>query len=119
MPSNAYEAVCKEAREIIAACEDALRARIRDGEITDEESLSDAIHEEADSACIYTNAQYVLVFGLRDEEDAIEEGLCSPSNFGEALAAQAYCNVRAALNAIDFSDAFEVAEDSALETEGA
>jgi hypothetical protein len=45
--------------------------------------------------------------------------LCSPSNFGEALAAQAYCNVRAALNAIDFSDAFEVAEDSALETEGA
>jgi hypothetical protein len=119
MTSNAYEAACKEAREIIAACEDALRARIRDGEITDEESLSDAIHEEADSACIYTATQYILVFGLRDEEDAIEEGLCTPSNFGEALAAQAYCNVRSALNAIDFSDAFEVAEDSALETEGA
>ena len=111
--TTAYEAACKEAREIISACEDALRARIRDGEITDEESLSDAIHEEADSACIYTASQYVLVFGLRDEEDAIEEGLSTP------LAVQAYCNVRSALNSIDFSDAFAVAEDSARETEGA
>ena len=117
--TTAYEAASKEAREIISACEDALRARIRDGEITDEESLSDAIHEEADSACIYTASQYVLVFGLRDEEDAIEEGLSTPSNFGEALAVQAYCNVRSALNSIDFSDAFAVAEDSARETEGA
>lgn len=118
--SKAYEAACQEAREIIDACEESIRARIRDGEITDEESLSDAIHEEADSACTYTASQYALVWGLRDEEDAIEEGLCTPSNFGDALAAQAYCNVRAALSAIDFSDAFAVAEDSALEeTEGA
>lgn len=34
-------------------------------------------------------------------------------------AVQAYCNVRSALNSIDFSDAFAVAEDSARETEGA
>jgi hypothetical protein len=118
MSSNAYETACKEAREIIATCEKSLWQRIADGEITDEESLSDAIHEEADSACIYTASQYVLVWGLRDEEEG--EALAARwSNFGEALAAQAYCNVRAALNAIDFSDAFEVAEDSALETEGA
>ena len=116
--TTTYEAACREAYMIVSQHADSIRSRIAAGEITDEEILSDAIHEEADSACIYTASQYVLVFGLRDEEDAIEEGLCTPSNFGEALAAQAFCNVRAALNAIDFSDAFAVAEDSARETEG-
>lgn len=119
MPSDktreAYNIASQAAYAILNSCEESIRERIKNGEIKDEESLSDAIHEEADESCMYTADQYALVWGLRDREDAIEEGLSTPQNFGEALAAQAYCNLRFELLQIDFSDAFAVAEDAAEE----
>lgn len=114
---DAYSLACEAAHLIVAQCIDSLTERIRSGEIVDEDDLPDAIHEEVDSVLTYTRDQYALAWGLRDEEDAIEEGLCRPSNFGEALSAQAYCNLRAAIESHDFSDAFAVASDAALESE--
>jgi len=116
--SDVYAAVCSAAREIVKSSEESLRERIRAGAVIDEDSLTDAIHEEADSAVIYTFKQYILAWGLCDEEDAIEEGLSSPTNFGEALVSQAYLNLRCALSRIDFSDAFAVASDAVMESEG-
>lgn len=115
---DAHSAAHKEAYEIVSGVVESLTERIRSGEIADEDALSDAMHEELDSALTYTHTHYVCVFGLADGEDAIESGLCSPSNFGEALASQAYENLRAAVESHDFSDAFAVASDAAMESEG-
>lgn len=100
---------------MVRACEASIRERIRSGEVTDKESLSDTIHEEADNACFYTSDCWVLAYGLPDREDAIEEGLCEPGCVRDAVTAQAYCSLRYELSQIDFSDAFAVAEDSELE----
>lgn len=115
-PTNSRDAVTQEAREIVQRCVNALLSRIKEGEITDEESLSDAMCEEIDSALIYTADQYVCAWGLKDVEDAFEEGFISkPSNFVDALAAQALCNLRSAVQGHDFSDALAVREDAELE----
>ena len=115
---NAHSAAHKEAYEIVNAVVESLTERIRSGEIADEDGLTDAMHEEVDSALTYTRTHYVCVYGLADGEDAIESGACSPSNFGEALAAQAYANLHAAVESHDFSDAFAVASDAVMESEG-
>lgn len=117
---DAHSAAHKEAYEIVNTVVESLTERIRSGEIADEDGLTDAMHEEIDSALTYTHTHthYVCMFGLPDGGDAIESGTCSPSNFGEALAAQAYENLRAAVESHDFSDAFAVASDAAMESEG-
>ena len=115
---DAHSAAHKEAYEIVNTVVESLTERILSGEIVDEDGLTDAMHEEIDSALTYTHTHYVCMFGLPDGDDAIESGLCSPSNFGEALAAQAYENLRAAVESHDFSDAFAVASDSVMESEG-
>ena len=112
---DAYSAAIKAAREIVRGCIKGVLQGIRDGEVPTEDELSDRIHEECDNALIYTSDQWLCAYGLPENEDAIGEGLCSPSNFGEALAAQAFCNLRAAVEAHDFSEAFAVAEDAQLE----
>lgn len=115
LTSIAYEAASRAATDIYNGVIESIREAIKSGEVTDEESLSDRIHEECDSAIIYTADQYALVWGLRGNEDAIEEGLSSPTNFEEALSAQAYCNLRHEVSEHDFSDDFEVAKDLAEE----
>ena len=112
---DAYGAASKAAWEIVQGCIDSVLQGIRDGEVTGEEYLSDRIHEEVDNALIYTSDQWLCAYGLPEREDAIEEGMCEPTNFGEALTAQAFCNLRSAVEAHDFTDAFAVAEDAALE----
>lgn len=112
---NGYNEACRAARAIVESVIDSITQGIRDGEVT-EDTLNDRIHEECDNALIYTSDQYVCVWGLRDTEDAIEEGLSSPQNFGEALAAQAFCNLRAEVSEHDFSDAFEMRADSDMES---
>jgi hypothetical protein len=89
---------------------------IKAGEV-DEDTLHDRIYEEVDNALIYTSDQWVCAYGLTDEEDAIEEGVCEPKNFGEALAAQAHCNLRSAVcaHSDEFEEAMQVAEDAAEE----
>lgn len=109
MSNASYDAVCRDAWEIVNGCERAIRDSIESGETPDEDTLYDTIHEVTDNALIYTVDQYILVWGLKDEEDCIEGGLCSPKS---ALAAQAYCNLRAALSSIDYSDSFERAGKS-------
>lgn len=111
---DTYGAASKAAREIVQGCIDSVLQGVRDGEVT-EENLSDRIFTECGDALIYISDQWLCVYGLPECEDAIEEGLCSPSNFGEALAAQAFCNLRSAVEAHDFSEAFAVAEDARLE----
>jgi len=114
---DAYDAASQAAYEIVQSCINSIKSRIESGEVT-EDDLSDAIHEEVDNALIYTRDQYVCVFGLRDDEDCIEEGLCTPENFGQALASQAFCNLRSVVGSHDFSDALAVASDKRAETEG-
>ena len=113
---DAYGAASKAAWEIVQSCIDSVLQGIRNGEVTGEEYLSDRIHEEVDNALIYTSDQWLCAYGLPENGgDAIEEGICEPKNFGEALGAQAFMNLRAAVDAHDFSEAFAVAEDAALE----
>lgn len=109
---DAYNAATKAAWEIVQHCIKGVLQGIRDGEVPTEDELSDRIREEVDNALIYTSDQWLCAYGLPEDEDAIEEGLCSPTNFGEALTAQAFCNLRSAVEAHDFSEAFAVAEDA-------
>ena len=114
---KAYEAASRAAHAIVRSAVESIMGTIQAGEVTDQDDLHDRIHEEADNACMYTADCYALVWGLPNEEDAIEEGLCSdPSDFNAVLTAQAYCNVRAAIacHADEFEAALEVAEDARL-----
>jgi hypothetical protein len=112
---EAYNATCREAWGIVNSCIASIESRITEGEVT-EEDLSAAIRQAWDDSLIYTVSHYVCVWGLQDQSDAIEEGLCTPSNFGEALASQAYVNLEAAVSEHDFSDAFAVRSDMEAES---
>lgn len=114
---SAHDTACREAHAIVKGCVDSVMEGIKAGEV-DDDSLHDRIHEEVDNALIYTSDQWVCAYGLPDEEDAIEEGLCSePASFSDVLAAQAYCNLRSAVCAYsrEFEEAMQVAEDAAEE----
>lgn len=125
---DAYSAACKAAHEIFLSCVASIEARIAAGEISRDESgysddLNDAIHEEADSACIYTSDCWILAYGL-SEADVTDFGAETRSPFsGHAdingcVTAQAYANLASALyEQHDFDGAFQVAEDAALEKE--
>ncbi len=107
---SAYDAARREARAIVDGCVESILDGIKRGEV-DEDSLHDRIHEECDNALIYTSDQWVCAYGLDEEEDMSE--ICRPESFGEALTAQAFMNLQAAVSAHDFSDAFA---DAAEET---
>lgn len=109
---SAYDAARREARAIVDGCVESILDSIKAGDI-DEDSLHDRIHEECDSALIYTSDQWVCAYGLDEEEDAIESGMCGPT-FTDALGAQAFLNLHAAVSSHDFSEAF--AADAAEET---
>jgi hypothetical protein len=115
--SDPYDAVHRAAHDLVQGQVSSILSEIAAGNITDEDQLTDAIHEHADGAITYTRDQYLAVWGLRDEEDAIEEGLCTPSCFGDALAAQAYCNMRSAISEHmeEFTEALQVAADATEE----
>lgn len=111
--SDAYSAASKEAWKIVEGVKEALRDAIRDGEVTDEEELSDRACEEIDNALIYTADQWVCAYGLRSERDPFSEGLLSePDSIEQVIGMQAYLNVEDAIDLGDFADAFAVAEDS-------
>ena len=112
---SAYDAARREARAIVDGCVESILASIKAGDV-DEYSLSDRISDECDNALIYTSDQWVCAYGLDEEDDAIESGMCHPTTFERVLGAQAFLNLRAAVSAHDFSDAFAVAADTAEET---
>ena len=101
---SAYDAARQAARAIVDGCVESILASIKAGEVTGEDDLRDRIHEECDNALIYTSDQWVCAYGLDEEEDMSE--ICRPESFGEALTAQAFLNLQAAVSAHDFSDAF-------------
>ena len=110
-----YDAAWREARAIVDGCVESILDGIKAGEV-DEDSLHDRIHEECDNALIYTSDQWVCAYGLDEEDDAIESGMCEPTTFARVLTAQAFLNLRAAVSAHDFSEALAVAADAAEET---
>lgn len=112
---SAYSAARREAQAIVDGCVRSILDRIKAGEVT-EDDLHDRIHEECDNALIYTSNQWVCAYGLHEDEDAIESGMCEPTTFTDALGAQAYLNLQAAVSSHDFSEAFAVAADAAEET---
>ena len=110
---SAYDAARWEARAIVDGCVESILDSIKAGDV-DEDSLYDRIHVECDEALIYTSDQWVCAYGLDEEGDILE--ICRPESFQEALAAQAYLNLQAAVSAHDFSEALAVAADTAEET---
>ena len=112
---SAYDAARREARAIVDGCVESILDSIKAGEV-DEDSLSDRIHEEVDNALIYTSDQWVCAYGLDEEDDAIESGMCEPTTFTGVLGVQAFLNLQAAVSSHDFSDALAVAADAAEET---
>ena len=112
---SAYNAAYREAHAIVEGVIASILEGIKAGEV-DEDTLSDRINEECDNALIYTSDQWVCAYGLRDEDDAIESGMCEPTTFQDALTAQAFLNLRSAVDGHDFSEALAVAEDAAEET---
>ena len=111
---SAYDAARREARAIVDGCVESILASIKAGEVTGEDDLRDRIHEECDNALIYTSDQWVCAYGLDEEGDMSE--ICRPESFGEALTAQAFLNLQAAVSSHDFSEALAVAADTAEET---
>ena len=109
----AYDAARREARAIVDGCVESILDSIKAGDI-DEGSLSDRIHEECDNAVIYTSDQWVCAYGLDEEEDMSK--ICRPESFQEALTAQAFLNLQAAVSSYDFTEALAVAADTAEET---
>lgn len=112
---SAYDAARREARAIVDGCVESILDAIHHGEVTGEDALNERIHEECDSALIYTSDQWVCAYGLDEEEDAIASGMWVRT-FTDALGAQASLNLLAAVSAHDFSDALAVAADAAEET---
>ncbi len=111
---SAYDAVRGVARAIVDGCVKSILNSIKAGEV-DEDSLSDRIHEECDNALTYTSDQWVCAYGLDEEGDILD--VCQyVESFQEALTAQAFLNLQAAVSSHDFSDAFAVAADAAEET---
>jgi len=113
---SAYDAARREARAIVDGCVESILDSIKAGEVTGEDDLRDRIHEECDNALTYTSDQWVCAYGLDEEDDAIESGMCEPTTFARVLNAQAFLNLQAAVSSHDFSDAFAVAADAAEET---
>ena len=109
----AYDAARREARAIVDGCVESILDSIKAGDI-DEGSLSDRIHEECDNAVIYTSDQWVCAYGLDEEEDMSK--ICRPESFQEALTAQAFLNLQAAVSSYDFTEALAVAADATEET---
>ena len=110
---SAYDAARREARAIVDGCVESILDSIKAGDI-DEGSLSDRIHEECDNAVIYTSDQWVCAYGLDEEEDMSK--ICRPESFQEALTAQAFLNLQAAVSSYDFTEALAVAADATEET---
>ena len=109
--TDPFACASRDAHKIVEGVIESILEGIKAGEVT-EDTLSDQIHEEVDNALIYTADQWVCAYGLHEHEDVIEEGLCQPSNVGEAIAAQAYSNLRAYIEEHDFAEAFAVAADA-------
>jgi hypothetical protein len=93
---KACDAACRAAWDLVDSAVRGIVAEIHLGNV-DPEDVFDAVNQAADDLCIYTADCFALVWGLREGEDAIEEGLCQPKRFSDALTAQAYCNARAAI----------------------
>lgn len=114
--SKAYDAAQREAWEIRQGVVASIMERIKAGEV-DEDTLSDVIHEECDSALIYTSDQWVCAYGLSDERDAFEEGvLDSPESIEQVIACQAILNLENSVMTEDFDEAIEVANDAREES---
>ena len=111
LASLAYDATSRAAWEIVKSITDEIERMIKDDEITDEEEISDRLHELIDWALTYTRDQYICVWGLRDETDCIEQGTCEPRNFSDVLASQAFMNLGSACSR-DWSTELQVASDA-------
>lgn len=119
---TAFDAASKDAWSIVKSIREALLLAIRYGEVTDESELQERKHQEIDDALVYTADQWVCAFGLRQERDPFSEGfLETPESIEQVIGVQAYLNIDDAIDLGDreFSDAFQVREDSELEKEGA
>lgn len=112
---SAYDAARRGARAIVDGCVESILDSIKAGEVTGEDDLRDRIHEECGNALIYTSDQWVCAYGLDEKGDILD--VCQyVESFQEALTAQAFLNLQAAVSAHDFSDALAVAADAAEET---
>ena len=112
---SAYDAARREARAIVDGCVESILDAIHHGEVTGEDALNERIHEECDNALTYTSDQWVCAYGLDEEGDILD--VCQyVESFQEALTAQAFLNLQAAVSAHDFSEALAVAADTAEET---
>ncbi len=89
---EAYSAVHSAAWDIARGVVESLQDAIKAGEVTDEDDLSDRIHEECDTACICTADCYALCWGLPDaNEDAVFD--FGADTFSAAITKQAYANL--------------------------
>lgn len=93
----AYEASAKAANEIYRSCIVAVDEQLKGADSDDNETLYDAIHEAADSACTYVSDCYVLAWGLPDSEMENDTGL--PNNVANDVITQlAYCRLHEMLS---------------------
>jgi hypothetical protein len=93
MTQKAYEAASMAAHKIARSIVESLCDAIKEGEVTDEEGLSERMREECDNACIYTADCYALCWGLREaSEDAISD--FGAQTMSDAITKQAYANLR-------------------------
>ena len=117
--NNAYEAAYKSAREIVRGCVASIISQIKAGEITTDEEIYDAIHEEADMAVTYTSDAWILAYGLDEADMEDFGGITTEGGMTGIITRQAYANVCAELQSdramTEFGDALTVAADKRLE----
>lgn len=106
----AYEACSAAAYEEVRLCGESILNQIREGELTNEEEVRDALMETVDNALIYTNMQYICAWGLPDADDDCAD---QAQTWDKALGARAFCNLENEVSRM-FNSEFEQALENLL-----
>ena len=115
--NEAYNAAHKSAHEIVLDCIASIVDQIHAGEITTDEEIYDAIHEEADMAVTYTSDAWILAYGLNEADMDDLGGITTDGGMTGIITRQAYANVCQELQSAmtEFGDAMAVMADKRAE----
>ena len=115
--NEAYNAAHKSAHEIVLDCIASIVDQIHAGEITTDEEIYDAIHEEADMAVTYTSDAWILAYGLNEADTTDFGGWSGGDDLTTIITRQAYANVCQELQSAmtEFGDAMAVMADKRAE----
>ncbi len=114
-----FNTASQEAHAGVRSIVDDIERAIRENEITDEETLSDFVHQAIDDALTYTSDAWLFAYGLPEGDTDDFGGLEGCGDISAIITRQAYANLREAISFRDFSEDLAVASDARAEQEAA